>query len=215
MTLTPPPDESSVRESIDRIERTVLEEIRTQNAGKRRLRFGLAALGGVALFAGGVAVGGAALAPVVAGGTGSGPVFTVDCYNSVGGHLSTSVSFSVATVYRQVRTSPVGVCVQLGKSSGEEASIERKISQLNARGTVCGYIEVKGGSTVYFDGDGRSTGGELAVRSGCSALFQINAFSSRPLVACRESSSRVAVYPLGKETAAVVCGHAKLTVWTK
>ena len=209
------PEPRLVQESVDRVEGAVLAGIRAHRSRRRRFRIGLAALSGIALFASGVAVGGAALAHAVSTGPGNGAVFTVDCYRGVGGHRTSSVSFTVLTVYNDVKTRPAEVCVSLANSSTEERQVEGKITRLNSHGLTCGFIDIKGGDRLYFDGEGwsESNNSELAVRPGCGALFAINAYSSQSLVACRVTGSRVAVYPLGKATAAVVCGRARLRVW--
>jgi hypothetical protein len=210
------PDTTDLRESVERVEGAVLRGIRVQSSRRHRFQIGLAALSGIALFAGGVAVGGAALAPAAGSSTGGTPVFTVDCYSSVGGHRTSSVSFTALTVYTDLKKEPASVCVSLASSSGEVTVLEGTIARLNAKGTLCGLINIHGGNTWYFDGDGRSDDSqELSVRPGCGVLYSANAPHQRPLTACRVSDDRAVVYPLGKATADVVCHRVGLTVWNK
>src|SRR5580698_6520558 len=96
-----PPDDATVLASVQRVEAHVLGSIHTHRRRRRGLRIGASVVAGLGLFAGGVAVGAAALPPVTNPGAnpgvtadGQGNVlpnqFAIDCYSSTSPGASVS-----------------------------------------------------------------------------------------------------------------------------
>ena len=92
------PDDATVLASVQRVEARVLGGIRVDRRRRRGLTIGASILAGVGLFAGGVAVGAAALPPVTNPGANPGVtengqrvvlanLFAIDCYSSTQGRI--------------------------------------------------------------------------------------------------------------------------------
>jgi hypothetical protein len=212
-----PPDESVVRASVERIEVDVLAGIRTNRVRKRRLTVGLAILSGVALFAGGIAVGGAAFAPVRTRG------FSASCFEpDSNGPSSVRVFFTKAEASdpRTAISDAEHSCIYDRKPQQEMFAVNEEISKRQAAGDRCGLVKVTGGETWSFMKYGtgwESSDGTPVPRlpAGCrTTTISLPPLPPYSPVVCRVSDSAVSIYPRGTSTAAQVCAKQGYTVWT-
>jgi len=237
------PDEDAVARSVRRVEAPVMVGIEARRSRERRLRVGMTVLVAAALFAGGIAVGGAALAPSAARAPGraggsmpnaQGQVaasdFAVDCYtaSTVGVRWWAEHEDSAATApgraeEKSDRADPTAICQALQRQADLTTALHREAKLLVTRGMKTGYITVKDNGTWTFNGslaaDGRLQITTLTKISDTgTALYQIGGTTSvvshdRPLVACAVGDNWAAVYPRGHKSAQSVCSSFGHPVW--
>jgi hypothetical protein len=210
------PDDAVVLASVERVESGVLDGIRTNRVRRRRLAIGLAILSGVALFAGGIAVGGAAFSPSASSS------FSASCFEPNADTPSVNVFFTNAESPdpRAAISDAEHTCIHDRRPQQEMLAVNQEISRRLATGALCGLVKVTGGETWTFKKDGNgwesSDGTPVAtLPATCrTTTISLPALSPYSPVVCRVSDSRVSIYPRGSQTAAQVCSKQGYTVWT-
>jgi hypothetical protein len=215
----PPPTGAAEARAVDRIWSAVQAETnhRWPQLRTRRTRIGAASIAAVLLFGGGVAVGGATLAPL----TNQAPAFTVSCYPSQSA-TTTSVKLAYSTEQDAAvaRANPVGACAHIQTLTNVENGIDALVRQQLAQGHSCGAIHLTDGTMWSFIDDPKSG---LTIESAtpvtplgadCVQLqnVQAPAEASPQQFACTVDEQRVDVYPGDPKNAGHLCAAKGLTV---
>jgi hypothetical protein len=222
MTSNDIPDSAVLSESVDRIEHQLVLRIGQHRKRRQRLRITLSLIAGVVLFSGGVAVGGVAFASTAhkAADRSRSALLTVVCHSDSTTNSAASVlQFNVQSVADDVGQDPVATCGTLKSATAENRDVNSGISALRAKGLSCGYIDIQGFSTFYFDGEGVTNDvGELAVEPGCDTSVSITPTPVRAdFVACAASSDRADVYPATEpiQSAKILCASHGEKIWRR
>lgn len=182
----------------------------------RRARIGAAAIAAVLLFGGGVAVGGATLAPL----TNSSPAFTVACYPSQTATM-TSVKLSYSTEHDAAvgRSNPVDACTHVQTLTNVENGIDDLVRQQVAQGHTCGAIHLTDGTTWSFIDDPKngltveSATPVSALGANCVQVQNVQppVTSASTQFACTVNDQLVNVYPGAPKSASTVCAAKGMT----
>lgn len=221
-----PPAEATVRASVERVERVVIGRI---TGGKHRKRLATVAgafIAGIALFAGGVLVGGATLAP-----TNDANALSIACFSSSSATVPAStvvwqqpVSADVASQYRAARTDPAGVCGQQSMMGAEQDAVDSVLPSLVKLAARCAVVTVGGAHTWYVESQGSATDpagwGILSgtpstgVPTDCVHVpATMHLPPATPTASCAVDANTARVYPLSNSTAAALCASHGLHTW--
>jgi hypothetical protein len=169
------PDEATVLASVQRVEPRVLSELHVARRRRRGLTIGVTVLAGVGLFAGGVAVGAAALPPVANPGVhpgvsvdGQGRVlqnqFAIDCYTSTSGHGGMSEMDDAVEPGQPPSQAelfderyPTAECDSMLMQSEISNAVSAEVRKLFTRGILKGYITDSAGRVYQFESSGPAT----------------------------------------------------------
>lgn len=183
----------------------------------RRSRVGACVVVTLALFGGGVAVGGFALTPL---GDAS-PAFTVACYPSQSAD-ETTVRLAYATEMDAAvaRHDPIEACAHVQTETNIEDGIDTLVRQQVSNGHTCGTIHLTDGTTWSFVDDPKngltieSSAPVPPLAADCIQLRDIRPVtpSTPEQFACTVNDHLVNVYPGDSKSAGSVCASKGLSV---
>jgi hypothetical protein len=236
------PDDATVLASVQRVEDRVLAGIRIDRKRQRRVRVGVGILAGLGLFAGGVAVGAAALAPIANPGANPGVTedgrggvleneFAIDCYTSKSDtHPSEEdeTADSSGALFNANELidehDPSGACAAMQSRGDIDQALFHEALKLDAQGIDHGFILVLSDHTYQFERGFGPNGTRVgwtfddgietqAAGVVVTATIPHPTEPDNPTVVCAVASNWVKVYPRGSESAQAVCSSVGLTVW--
>jgi len=216
------PTTEALEQSIERVQQRLLQRVAEKRGRARAARIVLGIVSGVILFTGGIAVGGAAFAlPSSHSSAGaSAPILTVACHTGFSGSSASSLlQFSVPSVVDDVREDPAATCATAQSAADENRALSAGVTTLYSKGISCGYIDIEGLSTYYFNGDLLTTDlADISVPADCNTSIPVTVPApERYFVACAASANRAEVYSSVNpaESAASFCESLHETVWRR
>ncbi len=193
---------------LGRVRSSVLTTAGQRRQHRRTVRVSLTVVGGVALFSGGIALGGAAWA---LGSDDDHALVTVSCYSSADAtRPDVRTGYTDAPAAAAVRAAPEAVCQQGRQFNAAMSVVTDEATRLHAQGYPCVEITTTDGHSwnIGFDNTARNANSsECAHETGIA----VPVAPSVPSVGCLVDSKNIAVYPLDDRTGKDVCADKHLT----